>query len=49
VGAYLSGNKKSSSVKSRKGAGKTSFDELAQAVTSVGGAVNNVLPALYKV
>jgi hypothetical protein len=49
VGAYLSGAKKNPSFKSRKGSIKTSFDELAQAVASAGGAVNNLLPAVYKV
>jgi hypothetical protein len=48
AGAYLFGGKKTSSFKSRKVSGRTSFDELTQAVASAGGAVNNVLPAIYK-
>jgi len=49
VGAYLSGAKKNSSFKPRKASIKTGFDDLTQAVASAGGAVHNLLPAVYKV
>jgi hypothetical protein len=49
VGAYLSGGKKRSTPQPAKTSGKARFDELTQAVASAGGALNNVLPAPYKV
>jgi hypothetical protein len=48
VAAYLTGGKKRFIGKSEKTVDKTRFDDLAQAVTSAGGAVGNKLPGLYK-
>lgn len=49
VGAYLSAGKTARAAKSRKSTSRASFDHLAQAVTMAGGALNKVLPTLYKV